>query len=127
MKIKVECPYCHKLAKLVDSRVIYKTRSNGMIYYCSDCDAYVGCHRGTSIPLGVMSNRRARQWKIRAHKAFDHIWKHKYMYRSQAYLWLSVKMNIPLDQTHIGMFDVDRCKQVVNLCTDFIKNQEDKK
>jgi hypothetical protein len=37
------CPYCNQESQFVDSSVIYG-KSYGMIYLCSDCDAYVGCH-----------------------------------------------------------------------------------
>ena len=76
--MKVYCPYCGKEAELIDSSVIYG-RSYGMAYICFDCDAYVGTHKGTEKPLGRLANAELRKWKMRAHDAFDPIWKSRKM------------------------------------------------
>ncbi|MGN1370618.1 MAG: DUF3268 family zinc-finger domain-containing protein [Aristaeellaceae bacterium] len=112
---KVYCDYCGSRAQYVDSKVIYG-RSYGMIYLCKPCDAYVGVHRGTDVPLGRLANAELRKWKCAAHDAFDPIWKNKRMTRNAAYLWLSDQLGIPSKQTHIGMFDVPTCKKVVQIC-----------
>lgn len=44
---KVVCPYCGRVAKYVDSSVIYYGHSYGMAYLCRPCNAYVGVHHGT--------------------------------------------------------------------------------
>lgn len=36
--------------------------------------------------------------------------------RNAGYAWLSQQMGLPPEQTHIGMFDVDQCKRVVEIC-----------
>lgn len=109
------CPYCKQPPKLVDSSVIYG-KSYGMIYYCQPCDAYCGVHKGTTIPLGRLANKELREWKRKAHDAFDPIYKSNYMTRKEAYSWLSQKLKLPRDYTHIGMFGVETCKKVVELC-----------
>lgn len=108
------CPYCNKPSVLTDSVVIYG-RSYGMIYLCKGCDAYVGVHKGTDRALGRLANRELRFWKKEAHKYFDMIWKPplELVSRSFAYEKLSEWMGLPGEQTHIGMFDVDQCKSVV--------------
>ena len=112
---KIYCDYCGQIADYVDSAIVYGGRSYGMIYYCRPCDAYVGVHKGSDTPLGRLANANLRFWKKNAHAAFDPIWKRRRMTRSQAYSWLSAKMGLPPELTHIGMFDVDQCKQVVNI------------
>lgn len=112
---KVYCDYCGSRAQYVDSQVIYG-RSYGMIYLCKPCDAYVGVHRGTDVPLGRLANAELRKWKCAAHDAFDPLWKSKRMTRHQAYAWLSEQLGIPPKRTHIGMFDVLTCKKVVQIC-----------
>jgi hypothetical protein len=108
-------------AKLVDSKVIYGF-SYGMAYLCKPCDAYVGCHKGTNVPLGTLANAELREWRKKAHNLFDKIWRDylpenmRHIYRSRCYSWLSKKMNVPYEQCHIAMFDVDQCKKVVMLC-----------
>lgn len=43
---KVICPYCGRVAKYVDSSVIYYGHSYGMAYLCRPCNAYVKWQAG---------------------------------------------------------------------------------
>ena len=117
---EVICPYCGKRAEFVDSAEVYHGRSYGMIYLCRPCDAYVGCHDFPpgDVPKGRLANGELRRWKIAAHAAFDPLWKNgpfKHR-RNGAYAWLAEKMGLPKEETHIGMFDVEQCKQVIQIC-----------
>lgn len=122
-KWTVTCPYCGKPAKLVDSIEIYKTRSYGKAYLCKECDAYVGCHKGTDRPLGRLANAELRMWKQRAHAAFDILWQTKEFDRKSAYAWLADKLDIPIESCHIGMFDVDRCQQVIEVSLAYLQEK----
>ena len=84
-----------------------------MIYLCRDCDAFVGCHSGSDRPLGRLADARLREYKKRAHSCFDRIWKCHFMARSQAYKWLAEAMNLSGQETHIGMFNISQCQQVI--------------
>jgi hypothetical protein len=124
------CPYCGGASHLTDSAVIYG-RSYGPIYLCQPCDAYVGCHKGTTTPLGRLANAELRKWKKIAHGVFDVVWKDqiekviarrgfapngvKQQMRGQAYKQLAHALGIDREVCHIGMFDVDQCKAVVNV------------
>ena len=117
---EVYCPYCGKRAEFVDSAEVYHGRSYGMIYLCRPCDAYVGCHgngKGDS-PKGRLANAELRRWKIAAHDAFDPLWKFGPFRgrRNAAYAWLAEQMGLPKEKTHIGMFDVAECQQVIQIC-----------
>ncbi len=117
---EVYCPYCGKRAEFVDSAEVYHGRSYGMIYLCRPCDAYVGCHgngKGDS-PKGRLANAELRRWKIAAHDAFDPLWKYGPFRgrRNAAYAWLAEQMGLPKEKTHIGMFDVAECQQVIQIC-----------
>lgn len=57
---KVVCPYCGRVAKYVDSSVIYYGHSYGMAYLCRPCNAYVGVHSGTDRPKGSLANAELR-------------------------------------------------------------------
>ena len=118
---EVFCPYCGKRAEFVDSAEVYHGWSYGMIYLCRPCDAYVGCHgngKGDS-PKGRLANAELRRWKIAAHNAFDPLWKFGPFrgLRNSAYAWLAEQMGLPKEKTHIGMFDVAECQQVIQICT----------
>lgn len=109
------CPYCKRETEYIDSIYIYG-KSYGMVYICKPCDAYVGVHDGSNKALGRLANKELRYWKKQAHHYFDQIWKSNLKNRHQAYAWASEKLNVPADYTHIGMFGVDTCKRLVELC-----------
>jgi hypothetical protein len=109
------CPYCKKPTEYIDSTYLYG-KSYGMIYICKKCDAYVGVHKGTNKALGRLANAELRYWKKEAHRYFDPIWKSSLKSRRSAYKWLSQKLKLPGTYTHIGMFGVETCKKVVELC-----------
>lgn len=122
-----KCPYCGKNTAFVDSSIVYR-KSFGKIYFCRDCRAWVGVHKGTENALGRLANAELRKWKIRAHFLFDRLWKKKMAHgfrkktaRAKAYAWLSQELKIAAEFTHIGMFDVEDCKKVVELCNVYIK------
>lgn len=115
--MNVICDYCGKPAQFVDSASVYHGHSYGMVYYCPDCQAWVGVHKGTDRPLGRLADAELRRWKRIAHMNFDRIWRNnRRMSRKKAYEWLSSQMGLPAEETHIGMFDVGRCKEVIALC-----------
>lgn len=124
----VRCPYCGRPAELVDSAEVYGGRSYGMIWVCRPCDAYVGCHKNSPryAPLGRLANAELREWKQRAHAVFDPLWQRKMQRdkcsksaaRSAGYQWLAGRLGIEVKDCHIGMFDVDICRRVVEACTE---------
>lgn len=130
-----KCPYCGgKVLYSKDSTHIYK-KNYGGVYYCENypkCDAYVGVHRRTVKPLGRLANKELRQAKQLAHYYFDFLWKYKKENdkcknaRDLAYNWLSQQLDIPLKYTHIGMFDLEECQSVVNLCKPYVYRLKDK-
>ena len=112
------CPYCGRPTELIDSAEVYHGYSFGPIYICRQCDAYVGCHKGTTRAMGRLANADLRKWKHQAHEAFDKLWKGegKIMNRHQAYKFLSEKLGLPPKYTHIGMFKPETCKKVIEIC-----------
>ena len=117
LETKVKCQYCGNAAQLVDSRAVYK-KSYGNIWICYPCDAYVGCHKGTYKPKGSLANIELRKARIRAHDAFDYYWKTGNISRKRAYLWLADRLGIKFNDCHIGMFDIETCDRVVEICRD---------
>lgn len=122
---KVICDYCGKPARLVDSAIVYEGRSYGLIWYCKGCHAWVGCHRGTNEPMGRLADAELRKQKRIAHAMFDPLWRGKEKRtRRAAYEWLAEQMGLPLNQTHIGMMNIDQCKEVIRICKE-AKNHEE--
>ena len=64
------------------------------------------------------ANDATRKARTQAHKALDSKWDTypKKGRRGRAYKWLAIKMMLPQEKCHIGMFDADQCQQVVELC-----------
>lgn len=127
----VICQYCKGFAKLVYGDFIYPHRpdlKNKAFYHCCNGhpSAYVGCHQGTIKPLGVLANAELRKAKSAAHAAFDPIWRDGLKTRQNAYKWLAGQMKLPKSETHIGMFSVEQCNQVVKIAETYIVNQVDK-
>ena len=115
----VVCPYCGQNAELVTGEVIYPHRRDlyeKKFFQCEPCDAYVGCHPGTTNPLGRLADIELRSEKMRAHAAFDPIWKSGSKKRGSAYAWLAERLGIDQKDCHIGMFDVQMCQRVVEVC-----------
>lgn len=112
----VHCDYCGRKAEFVDSKIIYG-QSYGMVYLCRNCMAYVGVHKGSAKPLGRLANAELRYWKKAAHAAFDPMWKWGRFrhHRNAAYGWLAQQMGLPIEKTHIGMFDVAQCKKAIEI------------
>lgn len=110
------CPYCGKPTKLVDSKVIYKKSGYGLIYLCKLCNAYVGVHKGTTIPKGTPANRILRELRKQLHLTFDPKWKYGKMERNEAYAWLADKMGIDVKHCHISSFNTEQCNDAIDIC-----------
>lgn len=113
------CPYCNEPSQLVTGKEVYPHMpkfNSKQLYLCSPCQAWVGCHPGTIIPLGRLADLQLRKLKQAAHAAFDRIWRKDGLSRSQAYIWLASKLNIHPAVCHIGMFDIAQCTRVVRIC-----------
>lgn len=114
---QISCDYCGQPTLYTDSAVIYG-RSYGMIYYCPDCMAWVGVHRGTDNPKGRLANAVLRELKKAAHAAFDPLWMKGRMKRDEAYTWLADRMGLSYNNAHIGLFDAAQCRQVIQICNE---------
>lgn len=122
------CPYCNLDAHLVSGDTIYPHRPDLHhlhFWHCAPCGAYVGCHRGTERPLGGLANVELRLAKQQAHAAFDPLWKfhtwtdgYQTMTRDAAYEWLADQLGMSRADCHVGMFDVEQCQRVVEICNE---------
>jgi len=131
--LKMNCPYCGSNVELKPSTVVYD-KFYGYLYICSNfpkCDSYVGTHKSNLLPLGRLANKELRVLKMKAHKYFDTIWIYRKQQglkkaRRKAYSWLSEKLNLDIDLTHIGYFDKETTEKVIKLCEPYyhkIKNK----
>lgn len=118
------CPYCGQDAVLHRTSMHVFRRDYGPIWECPSCSARVGCHPGSTVPLGGLANAAARKARSDAHAAFDRLWYakigrdgcSKHEARSAAYAWLAKQLGITAQDCHIGQFDRVMCILVVDIC-----------
>ena len=124
------CPFCRSSVSLIDSAKIYG-HSYGFIYLCNaypKCDAKVGCHPKTIIPLGTLADKELRKWRSLAHRKFDPLWQSGvFPSRQIAYKWLSKAMKLPLERTHVAMFDIRQCQRAISLIEVFVRSRRNVK
>lgn len=73
--------------------------------------------------MGYIRNRllALREHKAAAHLAFDSLWKDgHFKTRTAAYRWLASKLDIPMHQCHMSLFDEPLCRRVVDLSVEFV-------
>ena len=115
---------------LTDARTVYGDAIHRLglegekIYLCQNCNARVGCHKGTIRPLGNVANEVLRLKRMETHNVFDAFWRRQDMTRTQAYQWLAREMELPEKRAHIGSFEMDACQQVIDLCREYEKKKE---
>lgn len=113
------CPHCDCKVDVVTHVKIYG-RVFGewpFVYYCNNCESYVGMHPFTNIPLGSLANKEMREARKRCKPYFDKLWLNNINFsRTDAYEWLAGKMNIPVEECHFGWFSVAQCEQAKTIC-----------
>lgn len=135
----VACGECGRPMKLVG--VWAEDGALGIFYGCSgypdSCKSTHGAH-ADGTPYGIPGDAATRAARIRAHDAFDRLWKGapslydlddlpdaqkpgkirslQALARRRAYAWLADRMKLPPESCHIGAFDVVTCELVAMLC-----------
>lgn len=131
MEIPHICRYCGGIVRLVPAENVYGDSAVRLglkgekLYQCQNCNARVGCHKGTVRPLGDLANEVLRLKRIETHQVFDVYWMERGMSRTQAYRWLAKKMHLPERKAHIGGFEMHQCQKLIDLCRRSIEEQED--
>jgi len=109
------CRYCGGKVRKGRSREIYE-KGDQPIYICTNCNAYVLCHKDTGLPMGKLANAVLRLKRRETHEVFDEFWKARGWSRSEAYQWLAQSMKISESEAHIANFEMDECAAVIILC-----------
>ena len=118
------CPECGAQMILRETnKYTYGDGSPRKFYGCTrfpECKAAHGAHPDGK-PLGIPANKETKEWRIRAHAAFDDLWKSGKMKRGEAYVWLAKEMSIHINcsyfQIHIGELGIEDCQKVIRICT----------
>lgn len=114
-----ECNLCGGDVEIVGHAEIYNGAEYGCwpyVYKCEDCDAYVGIHRDTDLPLGTLADKKIREARKDCKHYFMELMRWKDWDMNTGYDWLYKEMDMPRAECHFGMFDVKRCKQAAVCC-----------
>lgn len=71
-------------------------------------------------PLGIPANKETKEWRIKAHDAFDKLWRFapiRFYSRKEAYKFLAEKMGV--EEIHIGESDIETCKKIIEISENF--------
>lgn len=109
---KRKCTLCGGEAIWVSNAAIYgrKIGKSYMIWLCTNCKAYVGCHQNSDLPKGTFANAEIRKWRIKAHEAIDPLWQNTKRSRRWVYQQLSDAFG---EEVHVGESDVERRKEII--------------
>ena len=116
----MKCQYDNaEVVLFMDSSFLYHGHDYGPVWVCTECKAYVGCHPGTTVPLGSVANAELRLLRKQCHQQFDKMWKHQGCSRLRAYEILSRMMRI--DNPHIGEFNIEQCQRLLSILRNSIQ------
>lgn len=110
-KVSPKCGECGAPMILRESR-------HGKFYGCSrypECRGTHGAHQEDGRPLGIPADKETKAARIKAHEAFDELWKGRQMTRTAAYQWMGEAMGLEPANRHIGRFTKEQCAQLVAL------------
>lgn len=126
MPRRVTCPYCGLAAVLREDSYVHG--GNGMgkyLYVCKnypDCNAYVGVHPGTKIPMGTLADSELRNKRIKAHKMLMAICENGLMTKKEAYRWIETMFGIDSSEAHIAKFSDYRCEELMKNCRNMLQS-----
>jgi len=69
------CPYCGSPSRLAEGRVIGRRDPIWLCGAYPACDSYVGCHPGSTRPLGSLANPQLREMRVTVHRRIDSLWR----------------------------------------------------
>lgn len=112
------CDCCGRPAIKMTGDMIYENRDDlydVVFWVCEPCDARVGTHKYSEVPLGSMATARTRAARMEAHEAFDLLWRYGgKMSRSEAYKWMRDTLGFPEDrEIGIGFLNESECKTLI--------------
>ncbi len=114
------CHCCSGPVKLTNNRDIYNGHSFGdwpYVYRCTQCQAYVGLHPDTDLPLGLMAGRATVSARKDAKGVFQRLTRERFGNdRNAAYAWLAKALGIAPSICHFGMFGQEQAERAGQVC-----------
>lgn len=114
------CGKCNGECRLTDGKEVYPHRADlyeKHFYICDECTTFIGCHPGTTTPLGMAADRETRRARMLLHqRMLDPLWKNrsdgvsKNRARSDVYRYLAHELKLAPEDSHTGLFSLERCR-----------------
>ena len=101
-----------------NSRMKFRGEKFGFKNFSCSCGITAKSHKGRI----SFADQNLRSLRISAHSAFDMLWQLGPMNRGQAYKWLGQKMGMNQIDCHIGLFDEEQCRKVIDISLSEVKN-----
>jgi hypothetical protein len=76
------------------------------------CNGIMTLHPDGSV-MATPCDDETKRTRQEAHETFDRFWLHGLMSRREAYRKMSVVLNLPTADAHIGFLNADQCRQVI--------------
>lgn len=99
------------------AQMVLRDSKYGKFYGCIQfpkCKGTHGAHPDGK-PLGVPANKETKLARMKAHEAFDAMWKRRKISRTKGYAWLQKAMGLTADEAHIAKFTKDQCEKLVQI------------
>lgn len=114
----VRCDECGSPCVELQSKKLMGMHIKGpwdLIWHCGSCLAFVGCHQGTDVPMGLMANRDTRHARYMAHETLDPLWRGKRAIaeRAEVYAWIAAFLGIAPEVAHISMLNEEQCNRLI--------------
>ena len=122
--MKIFCCTCNKD---IDATLIYgdicyphrKDLSKLKFYQCPVCKNFVGTHKGTDRPLGVIASAEIKKERMKIHDILDPLWKCKKYPRKELYKQISSRLGY--DYHTANLKSIEECRKVYSIVSDIAK------
>lgn len=117
--VTIKCAEC-------GADMVQRTSKFGPFYGCSRfplCRGTHGANKLTGAPLGTPADTATKAARVKAHAAFDRLWRGKdsAMSRTDAYAWLASVMKLSVDDAHIARFTAAQCEQITTIVEEYLR------
>ncbi|MBZ0073649.1 zinc-finger-containing protein [Bordetella hinzii] len=114
------CHCCGGPVRLTNNSDIYNGHSFGdwpFVYRCTQCQAYIGLHPDTDLPLGIMAGRATISARKAAKSVFLQLQTRRFgSDRGAAYAWLAHALGIAKTICHFAMFSEEQANRAAQVC-----------
>ncbi|WP_258087493.1 DUF3268 family zinc-finger domain-containing protein, partial [Xenorhabdus bovienii] len=121
LPVPTQCRHCRSHVKIAHHTEVFgEIRGHWpWLYICWSCDARVGMHPDTNIPLGTLADMPTRRARQSGKEKFEQMRTFRNWERTDAYRWLAWQLGISFNRCHFGWFDTDMCNKAANICREF--------